>query len=132
MEDILGILVAIIAIICIFGLPVILGAYVLVKLIGSNSKERLELARHGIIPPDRVKPAPNKYRSLRNGILCLGIGLGLVLGIIINLNNNFEYYIEFLIVCSSTIIFMGLSYITFYVLVRNKNLDNDLDNDIEE
>lgn len=125
MEEIMGIMVAIIAIICIFGLPVILGAYVLVKLITSNNKERLELAKHGIVPPTKSKPAPNKYRSLRNGILCVGIALGLILGMVISIGSMYEYYVEFLIITSSTIMCMGLSYIVFYLMVRNKDLEND-------
>ncbi len=65
MEAFMEALIPILAIVCIFGLPVILGAYVLVKLITSNNKERLELAKHGIVPPAKSKPAPrtNTVRS---------------------------------------------------------------------
>ena len=75
--------IAALAIISIFGVPIIAVAFVLVKLITSNNKERLELARHGIVPPVQTKPSPNKYRSLRNGILCIGIAIGLVAGIVL-------------------------------------------------
>ena len=124
MEGNLAILTGMVAIICIFGLPVILGAYVLVKLITSNNKERLELARHGIVMPVRPKPSPNKYRSLRNGILCIGIAIGLIVGMIAAATNLYDYHIEFLIICSSTILCLGLSYIAFYLIVKNKNLEN--------
>jgi len=125
MEDFMGILVAIIAIICIFGLPVILGAYVLVKLITSNNKERLELAKHGIVPPAKSKPAPNKYRSLRNGMLCIGIALGLIIGMVLTVGSMYEYYVEFLMITTSTIMGMGIAYIVFYLMVKNKDIDND-------
>lgn len=126
MEEFMGLLIPIIAIICIFGLPVILGAYVLVKLITSNNKERMELAKHGIVPPVRSKPAPNKYRSLRNGILCIGIAIGLIVGIVVALNVHFEYYMEFLVITSSTILFLGLAYLAFYLTVKDKEeLNND-------
>ena len=115
----------ILAIICIFALPVLSAAFVLVKLITSNNKERLELARQGIIPPVRSKPSPNKYRSLRNGVLCLGIAIGLVAGIIYTSNRAYEYYVEFLVICSSTIFSLGLSYILFYFIVKDKNLENE-------
>ena len=121
----LALLIPIVAIICAVGLPVGLGAYVLIKLISSNNKERLELARHGIIMPERVKPSPNKYRSLRNGILCVGIAIGIIAGILFTSYRIYEYYVEFLIISSSTIFCLGLSYIIFYLIVKNKNLENE-------
>ena len=129
MEGIIALMIPIIAIICVFGLP----AWVLVKLISSNNKERIELARHGIVMPERVKPSPNKYRSLRNGILCIGVALGIILGLIImpyyKSSEDYSNYIVFmdyvksLILCSTTIFSLGLSYLVFYFIVRNKNLD---------
>jgi hypothetical protein len=125
MEEIMALMIPILAIICIFGLPVGLGAYVLIKLISSNNKERLELARHGIIMPERVKPSPNKYRSLRNGILCIGIAIGIIAGLFLATTNLYDYHIEFMIVCSSTILCLGISYIIFYLLVKDKNMENE-------
>lgn len=125
MEAAGGLLVGALAIVCIFGLPILAVAFVLVKLITSNNKERLELARHGIVPPVQPKPSPNKYRSLRNGILCLGIAIGIIVGIVITSYHAYEYYVEFLTICSSTIMCLGLSYIVFYLIVKNKNLENE-------
>lgn len=125
METVGGLLVGALAIVCIFGLPVLAVAFVLVKLITSNNKERMELARHGIVPPVQAKPSPNKYRSLRNGILCIGIAVGLVAGIILTSCKGYEYYVEFLIICSSTILCLGLSYIVFYLIVKDKNMENE-------
>ncbi|MDR2916393.1 MAG: hypothetical protein LBV74_16460 [Tannerella sp.] len=125
MEAFMALLIPIVAIVCAVGLPIILGAYVLVKLISSNNKERLELARHGIVPPVRSKPSPNKYRSLRNGVLCIGIAIGLIVGIMFTSCKAYEYYVEFLVICSSTILCLGLSYIVFYLLVKNKNMENE-------
>ena len=132
MENV-GVLIPILGIICIFGLPILTVAFVLVKLITSNNKERLELARHGIIPPVQSKPSPNKYRSLRNGILSIGVALGIVLGLIImpyfKSNEDYSNYvvfvdhIKFLILCATIIFSLGLSYLAFYLIVRNKNLD---------
>ncbi|HCC52055.1 MAG TPA: hypothetical protein DEQ30_08365 [Porphyromonadaceae bacterium] len=85
----------------------------------------MELARHGIVPPVQAKPSPNKYRSLRNGILCIGIAVGLVAGIILTSCKGYEYYVEFLIICSSTILCLGLSYIVFYLIVKDKNMENE-------
>jgi len=117
-------IVSIIAIVCIFGLPILAVAFVLVKLITSNRKVDLELARRGIIPPAETKPAPNKYSSLRNGILCVGIAIGLIIGMLLISEKSYEDYTKFLIVCSTTVLSLGLSYIAFFFVVKNKNLDN--------
>ena len=125
MEEFMNLLLPLTAVVCIFGLPVCLGAFVLVKLITSNNKERLELARHGIIPPVRSKPSPNKYRSLRSGILCIGIAFGLITGIVFTSGRMYAYYVEFLIICSSTILCLGLSYVVFFLMVKDKNMENE-------
>ena len=124
MEEGIALFIPIIAIICAVGLPILAVAFVLVKLITSKKKVHLELARHGIIPPADTKPTPNKYNSLRTGILCVGVAIGLIVGMAIISEKSYEDYIKFLIVCSSTILSLGLSYIAFFFVVRNKNLDN--------
>ena len=101
MAESIALFIPIIAIICAVGLPVLAVAFVLVKLITSNNKERLELARHGIIPPASAKPAPNKYRSLRNGILCIGIAAGIIIGLLLISCISFAKNVEFLVLCSS-------------------------------
>lgn len=120
-----SVLIPIVAIVCIFALPVIFGSLVLLRLINANSQERLELARHGIVAPVRPKPSPNKYRTLRNGILCIGIAIGIAIGTLIVLNGGYREYIEFLIISSSTIMCLGLGYLVFYLIVKNKKLENE-------
>jgi amino acid transporter len=118
-------LIVVFAIFCIFVVPVG-GLYMFIRLIVSKNKERTELARHGIVlPPEAMKPSPNKYVSLRNGVLCVGIAIGLVAGIIFNMYGEYDDHVEFLILCSSTILFLGLSYIVFYLIVKDKNMDNE-------
>lgn len=117
---------SIIAIICTIGLPVIVAGLVIMKAISSNKKERLELAKQGIIPPPETKTAPNKYQMLRNGFLCLGLALGLIIGVIITLDMNTPVDYQYMIISGSTIFGLGLAYIAFYMAVRNKKeLDED-------
>ncbi len=119
-------LTSIIAIICTIGLPVIVAGLVIMKAISSNKKERLELARQGIIPPHETKTAPNKYQMLRNGFLCLGLALGLIIGVIITMDMNIALDYQYMIIGGSTIFGIGLAYIAFYMAVRNKKeLDED-------
>lgn len=113
------------AIFCLFGLPVLAIAFVLVKKISSDNKERLELARHGIIPSVKTQPSPNKYCSLRNGILCIGIATGLIAGILLIACEGYAFEMEFLILCSSVILCLGLSYIVFYRIVKNRKMDSE-------
>lgn len=44
---------------------------------------------------------------------------------IITVGSLYEYYVEFMIITSSTIMCMGLAYIAFYLIVRNKDLENE-------
>lgn len=113
-------LTSIIAIICTIGLPVIVAGLVIMKAMSSNKKERLELARQGIIPPPETKTAPNKYQMLRNGFLCLGLALGLIIGVIITMDMNIALDYQYMIIGASTILGIGLAYIAFYMAVRNK------------
>lgn len=110
----------IIAIICAVGLPVVVGGLIIMKAISSNKKERLELAKQGIIPPPETKTAPNKYQMLRNGFLCIGLALGLIIGVIVTMDMNIALDYQYMIITGSTIFCLGLAYITFYMAVRNK------------
>jgi tellurite resistance protein TehA-like permease len=117
-------LIGVLAYVCVFGV-LVWGLFMFMKLIAAKKKERLELARHGVVPPPEAKPSPNKYVSLRNGVLCIGIATGLIAGIIFILYGGYDYYVEFLILCSSTILCLGLSYIVFYLIVKDKNMENE-------
>lgn len=118
----------ILAVICIFGLPIGLGMYMGIKNNRNKHIERMELIKQGIVPPDsKSKPTPNRYRSLRNGLLLTGIGLGLAIGLIItqalNMTEN-----KSIIITACTLLFAGIAYTVFYILTGN---DDKVDNDIE-
>lgn len=119
-RNIMDELVPIIAILCAVGLPVVLGGMVLLKLLSSDKKVRMELAKQGIIPPPEVKTAPNKYRSLRNGFLCVGIAIGLALGVFIAPNFALSLDFQYLVISSSVLLFLGLAYVVFFLVVKDK------------
>jgi hypothetical protein len=113
-------LIPIIAILCAVGLPVVFGGLVLLKLMSSDKKVRMELAKQGIIPPPEGKTPPSKYRSLRNGFLCIGIAIGLVLGVIVAQDLAMTLDFQYLIIGSSVLLFLGLAYVVFYLIVKDK------------
>jgi len=116
----MGELIPIIAILCAVGLPIVIGGMVLLKLLSSDKKVRMELARQGIIPPPEGKTPPSKYTSLRNGFLCIGIAIGLILGVIVAPDIAPTLDFQYLVITSSVILFLGLGYVAFYLIVNNK------------
>lgn len=130
MDSIADNFVAIIAIVCIFGVPFIIAGWVIVKAVTSDKKVRMELARQGIVPPnkDNAKPVPNKYRALRNGFLCVGIALGIIISIITCNSISLDEGWQFLVVASSILLFTGIAYLAFYMLVKDKQ---DIDSEVE-
>lgn len=130
MESISDNIVAMLAIVCIFGVPFIIAGWVIVKAVTSDKKVRMELARQGIVPPmqEQGKPTPNKYRALRNGFLCVGIALGIIVSIIVCNTTTLDDGWQFLVVASSILLFMGAAYLAFYMMVKDKQ---DIDSEIE-
>lgn len=117
--------VAALAIIGIFFLPVIVFGSVLFYLLKARNKERMELIKQGIIPSQQMKATPNKLIALRNGCLTIGLALGIVIGMIVDYNVEYSDMGSFLIMLSSSILFLGLGYIAFYLLVRNRDTDEE-------
>ncbi|MDR1502225.1 MAG: hypothetical protein LBT43_07210 [Prevotella sp.] len=121
-------IIPIVAILSSVALPIGFGMFLGLKSIASKHRERMELIKQGIIPPDQTKPTPNKYRSLRNGILCVGIALGLIIALIISRVMELGEDEAFWVVASGILLFLGLAYVTFYILVKDKK---EFDDDAE-
>ncbi len=113
-----GEIVAIIAIICIFGLPIIAGIVLGLKAMKSRNEERMGLINQGIIPPDtpRRKANPNRLVALRNGILLIALGIGIIVGFLCS-----EYLVigqgnEFWVTGASVVFFMGVGYLMYFLV----------------
>lgn len=117
-------LVAIVGILSIFVVPFAAIAWVLITLINSRNKTQHEMIRQGLVPNFR-KPAPNKYITLRNGCLFIGLACGLLVGFLVQDFSSFTSTESLLVISSSITFFLGLGYLVFYVLVRDKNLDDE-------
>lgn len=121
MDDLEGI----IAIISIFALPVITAMVLIFKKLSSTHKERMGLIQQGIIPPNepKRKSTPNRYRSLRNGIILVWLGLGVIVGFV-TANNLGTYENKFFIVIAIIVLFLGLGYLSFFLITRNIKINN--------
>ena len=128
MNEIIEELTGIIAILSAVALPIGLGMYIAIKSIISRHKERMELIRQGIVPQDQAKPTPNRYRSLRNGFLCIGIALGIIIGFIATDLLHIGENNDFMIIGASVLLFLGLAYVLFYTMTKDKK---GFDDDIE-
>ncbi len=118
-------LVPIVLFLSIFVVPVIAIAWVLITLINSRNKEKLRMINNGIEPVFQKKPAPNKYTTLRNGCLFIGLAVGLFTGIYVNILCDFDAVTTLLILTADTTLCIGIGYIVFFLLVKNKNLDEE-------
>ena len=129
-------LVAVISVISIFALPLITALVLIFKKINSTHKERLGLIEQGIIPPQisKRKRNPNRYIALRNGVVLVAIGIGITVGIIGIETLEIAVSNPFMFTTASTILFLGVGYLVFFLITRNvKDYKNfDLDSDLED
>ncbi len=112
-------LIPIIAILSTIALPIGFGMYLALVAIRTRNKENMELIKQGIVPPPQIKPTPNRYRSLRNGFLCIGIALGLIIG---NVAETFLALQEGYTIAAAVLLFLGLAYVLFYFVTKNKDI----------
>lgn len=125
MTGLMDSLVAVIAVLSIFALPLITALILIYKKLSSVHKERMGLIQQGIIPPNepKKKSIPNRYRSLRNGIILVWLGLGVIVGFV-TANNLGTYENKFFIVIAIIVLFLGLGYLSFFLITRNIKINN--------
>jgi hypothetical protein len=138
--DVLAVFIPIIAILSTVALPVIVGSILIFNKINSTHKERMGLIQQGIIPPEtpRRKPkeqnTPNRYASLRNGIILVTLGIGFIVGflgikyLVIGEDNPFFFF------AASILLFLGIGFLVFFLITRNVKEYNSFDtnSDFEE
>lgn len=135
MNQLLHELIPIVAIISTIALPAGFGMFLGLTSIRANHKENMELIKQGIIPQPKTKAkgTPNRYRSLRNGILCIGIGIGAIVGLMTsNLLSIGDNPSVIIVMGAPILIFLGLAYVIFFCLTKNKNLGENNDESIKE
>ena len=132
--EVLAVLIPIIAILSTVALPLIVGSILIFNKINSTHKERMGLIQQGIIPPVTPKPkpkqqtTPNRYVSLRNGIILISLGIGFIAGFL-----GIKYLVigeesPIFFFAASILLFLGIGFLVFYLITRNVKEYNSLDN----
>ena len=136
--EVLAVLIPIIAILSTVALPIIVGSILIFNKINSTHKERMGLIKQGIIPPvaPKRKPekqsTPNRYVSLRNGIILISLGIGFIAGFL-----GIKYLVigednPFFFLAASIVLFLGIGFLVFYLITKNVKEYNSLDSDLED
>lgn len=120
----MGELIGLVAVICIFGLPLIAGIVLGLRAMKNQNQERMGLINQGIIPPDtpKKKSDPNKMVSLRNGIVLISLGIGIIVGFLCS-----EYLVigqgnEFWVTGASVVFFLGVGYLIYFLVTQKMPL----------
>ncbi len=113
-------LIPALAIVSTIALPVIAGGILGLQWIKSRHAERIGLINQGIIPPDspKKKSDPNRLVSLRNGIVLISLGIGIIVGFLCS-----EYLVigrgnEFWMTGASVVFFLGIGYLVYFLVVQ--------------
>jgi hypothetical protein len=116
MED----LIPLVAIIVVIGLPIATGLVLGLNAIRNEHRERMGLIEQGIIPPNKTKQksTPNRLVSLRNGIVLIALGIGIIVGFLCS-----EYLVighgnEFWVTGASVVFFLGIGYLVYFLVTR--------------
>jgi FtsH-binding integral membrane protein len=112
MQDVLGILTGMLAIILIFGAPPALIVLIYYFSRKAKHKERMALIEKGIDASIFIKEETTSHKVLMWGMLIGGIGFGLLLGYILSVYTPME---QETIMPIMAILFGGLGLIGYYV-----------------
>ncbi len=121
-------LIPILAIVCIFGLPITAVIVLIVRLTSSTNKERMEMIKRGMIPPEKVNHAPSRLRTLRAGMGSLGGGVGALLSVVLLelVSTENEGY-QLLLALGTIFVCFGIAF-TIYYVISQKEINADENN----
>lgn len=134
MESFMGMFIGLAAVLSIFALPTGGAIFLIYKRIKTRNEERMELIKQGIIPPEamRSKTIPNRYVSLRNGIVLVSLGVGLIVGFLcteylaVGMNNTFW------MMAAPIVFFMGTGYLAYFFIMRKMHMKNESEPDLNQ
>lgn len=116
-----GSLIPILGIICGVGLPVLSAFIVSYMLIKSKHEEKMAMIEKGIVLEEvsRRGRCPNRYSALRNGILMIGLSLGVIVGMIIDARFSYQGDWKVMLIPVIMVLFGGLAFIAYFFLSRS-------------
>lgn len=111
-QDLLTVLLLMVISVGLFGL---LAYYINVK-----HQQKMEIIKKGDYLFENNSQLENmKYASLNYAVLLISFGLGVLVSYTLTSNFGFKY--PFVIYLASTGLFLGVGFLTFYYLIKNKN-----------
>lgn len=112
--------IPILGVICAVGMPVLLAIMASYMIIKSKHEEKMAMIERGIVMEEVARPErkPSRYNTLRNGIFMIGLSLGVIVGMFINLAIDSDSDWFYLLVPAITILFGGVSFVCYFFLSR--------------
>ncbi len=117
-------LVEVLGVIFAVGLPIVAGMVLGIQWIKARNRERMGLINQGIIPPDsprrRRYRSPNRLVSLRNGIVLIALGIGIIVGFLCSEHLAIGQGNKFWVTGASVVFFLGVGYLTYFLVVQKQ------------
>lgn len=108
-------LIPILGILCAVGLPMVFLILVGTRMIKSRHEERMEMIRQGIILEEPEKKV-NRYVALRNGLLLVGIALGLFVGLLVS--EGRDSFSRYFILWTMPVLFAGFAFLVYFFIAQ--------------
>lgn len=125
-----GIIIPVLAILCAIALPLILVILSVYWTVTSKHKEKMAMIERGIAPDENASDRqPNRYGSLRNGLLMIGLAIGTIAGIFLARTMKEEYEM-FLIIVAMIVVCGGIAF-TSYFFISKKLMEQEEKNSID-
>ena len=119
-----GIIIPVLGILCAIALPLILVILSVYWTVTSKHKEKMAMIERGIAPDENASDRqPNRYGSLRNGLLMIGLAIGTIAGIFLARTMREEYEM-FLIIVAMIVVCGGIAF-TSYFFISKKLMEQE-------
>lgn len=124
------IIIPVLGILCAIALPLILVILSVYWTVTSKHKEKMAMIERGIAPDENASDRqPNRYGSLRNGLLMIGLAIGTIAGIFLARTMREEYEM-FLIIVAMIVVCGGIAF-TSYFFISKKLMEQEEKNSID-
>ena len=125
-----NIIIPVLGILCAIALPLILVILSVYWTVTSKHKEKMAMIERGIDPNENdPERKPNRYSSLRNGLLMIGLAIGTIAGIFLARTMKEEYEM-FLIIVAMIVVCGGIAF-TSYFFISKKLMEQEEKNSID-